>query len=52
MIKLGWREYVKAAEGDELAIGIADAAFIGEECFSEPIEILLMTNNGQVPIVM
>ena len=52
MIKLGWREYVKAAKRDQLAVGIADVAFIGEECFLEPIEILLMTNNIQIPIVM
>ena len=52
MIKLGWREYVKAAKGDQLAVGIADVAFIGEECFSETIEILLMTNNNQIPLVM
>ena len=52
MIKLGWREYVKPTKGDQLAVGIADVAFIGEECFSEPIEILLMTNDVQIPIVI
>ena len=52
MIKLGWREYVKPAKRDQLAVGIADVAFIGEKCFLEPIEILLMTNNIQIPIVM
>ena len=52
MIKLGWREYVRAEKRDQLAVGVADVAFIGEECFSEPIEILLMTNNEQVPVIM
>ena len=52
MIKLGWREYAKSEKGDQLAVGIADVAFIGEERFSEPIEILLMTSDDQMPIVM
>ena len=52
MIKLGWRTYVAPEERDTLAIGIADVSFVSDECFSKPIEILLMTNTEQEPYKM
>ncbi|KAI6647370.1 hypothetical protein LOD99_12366 [Oopsacas minuta] len=52
MIKLGWRTYAPTEEREQLAVGIADIAFISEECFSLPIEIMLMTDTDQVPYKM
>ncbi|KAI6657923.1 hypothetical protein LOD99_15641 [Oopsacas minuta] len=52
MIKLGWREYTPAGEREQLSVGIADIAFISEECFSLPIEIMLTKNTDEVPYMM
>ena len=52
MIKRGWRSYARAEEKDKLAVGIADIAFITQECFNETIEVLLMTSTDQAPYLM
>ena len=52
MIKMGWRSYARAEEKDKLAVGIADIAFVTQECFNENIEVLLMTSTDQAPYLM
>ena len=52
MIKLGWRTFVVPEERDMLAIGISDVSFISDECFVNPIEVLLIINTEQEPYKM